>query len=210
MLTERGVGQRYRGAVHVVQLKEWPWQAGDDERKAEAEEKRPMLREQRAIRSGKGYLSTRRDFEFHPGGEWGQSWDAPFWKPRARTPSDVMLLEYLGRGSLQQLITRVKTGRQRFPNRVLWLIWHCRTSSPVVSSPAVTLLTDYIPTPVVQSCIAMEYPPMRDFEYTFRIDEHGKVDGQPVSERVISRRGLYPSLIHFDIDPQNGEDPHRL
>lgn len=51
---------------------------------------------------------------------------------------------------------------------------------------------------------------MRDHEYTFRIDGNGKVDGHPVSESVIPRRGLYPSLIHFDIDPQNGEDPRRL
>lgn len=143
MLTEGGVGQRYRGALHVVQLKEWPWQAGEDEKKAEAEAKRPMLREQRAIRSGKGHLSTRHVFGFHPSGEWAQPWDAPFWKPRARNPSDVILLEYLGRGSLQQLITRMKTGRQRFPNRVLWLIWHCRMSSPAVPISAVTLLTDF-------------------------------------------------------------------
>jgi hypothetical protein len=78
---------------------------------------------------------------------------------------------------------------------------------------------------VIQACIAMEHPPHLDWELAGQRDASGKINGQPVSERITKSRaaestwndprfGLYinegasPSgtgLVHFDIDPQNGK-----
>lgn len=45
-------------------------------------------------------------------------------------PDDIILLEYLQRGCLQKAISAACVKGLRFPDRVLWLIFHCRKSFP--------------------------------------------------------------------------------
>lgn len=94
----------------------------------------------------------------------------------------ILLLEYLRHGSLHKIIWRVKQDRKKFPNRVVWLIFQCRKLNLLISSDAKLLLTCALP--VVQACIAMEYPPKDHPAYGAQIRATGLVNGHPVHETI--------------------------
>lgn len=64
--------------------------------------------------------------------------------------------------------------------------------------------------PVIKACIAMQYPPRR------RVDSNGadmwlSEDGEELNERLPDTdRDIGYDLVHFDLDPQNGESLYRL
>ena len=50
---------------------------------------------------------------------------APLQPQHLRGLSQIIFLEYLGRGSLHKLICEVQSRKTTFPNRLLWLIFQC-------------------------------------------------------------------------------------
>jgi hypothetical protein len=42
-----------------------------------------------------------------------------------RALDEIILLEYLGRGSLHKMICEVQKNKTTFPNRILWLVFQC-------------------------------------------------------------------------------------
>lgn len=132
-------------------------------------------------------------------------------------PGNVFLLEYLRRGSFYRMIRTVEQYRQvlgRFPDRVLWLIFQCCKSSRsrpgglFESTRHAKIRSAERFRAVVQCCIALEYPPMRDNQFKRMADPvTGKIDGEFIKERVPDDHdgGSGTNLVHFDIDPRNSK-----
>ncbi|KAK4098423.1 hypothetical protein N658DRAFT_509591 [Parathielavia hyrcaniae] len=111
----------------------------------------------------------------------------------------IIYSEYVGRGSLHKVLCQVQANVTRFPNRLLWVIFQC----------------------LVQSCIALEYPPVKDRARNLPKDGNGSVVGvfservppecrqayyEAVTNRTWKHEGSTPGgtgVVHFDIDPQN-------
>jgi len=143
--------------------------------------------------------------------------------PLPRNPprlANVVLLEHLSRGSLHKMLCTVTGSGATIPNRVLWLMFRCRKSCP--GSPRTIIQTDetWIVVPVVEACIALEYPPRRDPLRNMNITGNGVnvATGEPYDERVFALPGPPPppfqghgkmdfgsGLVHFDIDPCNSK-----
>lgn len=89
---------------------------------------------------------------------------------------DIIVMEYMRRGTLHDLIARLR-GNDRLSNRMLWLMFDC----------------------LFKACLAMAFP--------FRYCPAGR---DPWSEQIVAQDETVgpdmntPPLVHFDIDPQNG------
>ncbi|AEO64627.1 uncharacterized protein THITE_2126944 [Thermothielavioides terrestris NRRL 8126] len=107
-------------------------------------------------------------------------------QPSQIRTNDIMLLEYLPRGSLYKALVVAERDHLTFQTRLLWEIFHC----------------------LVQSTIAMAYPPTQHPAlYPGGLDA-----AAPVMEVFPPGNIPTPSrFVHFDIDPTNilvgGNDP---
>ncbi|KUI59154.1 hypothetical protein VP1G_06390 [Cytospora mali] len=90
---------------------------------------------------------------------------------------DIIIMEYMSRGNLQTLITRLQ-GRDKLSDRMLWLIFEC----------------------LFKACIAMAHP----LAFCPR-DRNPWEDFVMLQDETAPRSGRLPEapLVHFDIDPQN-------
>ncbi|SPQ26523.1 cc25b1bc-5976-4992-9d6c-7d8b4de0e9d1 [Thermothielavioides terrestris] len=107
-------------------------------------------------------------------------------QPSQTRTNDIMLLEYLPRGSLHKALCGASANNLTFQTRLLWEIFHC----------------------LVQSTIAMAYPPP---QYP-ALYPGGLNAAAPVMEVFPPGNIPTPSrFVHFDIDPSNvlvgGNDP---
>lgn len=96
--------------------------------------------------------------------------------------NEIILMEYMARGSVQDLIEKVAKNGTRVSDRALWMILKC----------------------LFKACVAMAYP--------LRFVESGK---DLFSTRHAQQEEVVPAeaatqlpqdpMLHFDLDPQNGQ-----
>lgn len=98
--------------------------------------------------------------------------------------NDIIIMEYMSRGCIQDLIEKMVVKKVQLSSRALWLILEC----------------------LFKACIAMAYP--------LRFSEQGKnlwnETHDQRDETVPQDANLVlpeAPLVHFDLDPQNGKFP---
>lgn len=96
---------------------------------------------------------------------------------------DTILLENMARGSVHDLLVKLAKGNLRLSDRMLWLIFEC----------------------LFRGCLAMAFPA----EYRTP-DSDPTREMLPLRQEVVPERyrgGLAPlaPMVHFDLDPHNGE-----
>jgi serine/threonine protein kinase len=97
----------------------------------------------------------------------------------------LLFMEFMKHGDMWSLIAKCARERIKVPNRQLLRIFNC----------------------LVRACIAMEFPPRRNFGYMGREDwSMNEYEARIYLEETIPQgpnasRGF--GLVHFDLDPQN-------
>lgn len=96
--------------------------------------------------------------------------------------NDVIIVEYMTRGSVQGLIERMEKEGTRMSSRALWLILEC----------------------LFKACIAMAYPLRfaEDGKDLFNARHRQQDEVVPIEAIYELPRG---PIVHFDLDPQNGQ-----
>lgn len=95
--------------------------------------------------------------------------------------NDIIVMEYMARGSVQEMIENMAAKGRALPDRALWMIMEC----------------------LFKSCIAMAYPFLcTDATKDLTNATHAQQD------EVVPRQAGYmlpeQPFVHFDLDPQNG------
>lgn len=103
-------------------------------------------------------------------------------RSRIDNANDIVVMEYMARGSVQDLIEGMVAKGRRMSNRALWLVLEC----------------------LFKACVALAYP--------LRFAEEGKdlynASHVQQEERVPLEAGYQlpkGPIVHFDLDPQNGQ-----
>lgn len=96
--------------------------------------------------------------------------------------NEIILMEYMARGSVQDLIEKVAKNGTRVSDRALWMILQC----------------------LFKGCVAMAYP--------LRFAENGKDlfnEQHAQQDEVVPAEAAHQlpqgPILHFDLDPQNGQ-----
>lgn len=101
---------------------------------------------------------------------------------RLDNANDVIIMEYMARGSVQDLIEKMEKEGTRMSSRALWLILEC----------------------LFKACVAIAYP-LRFAESgkdLFNARHRQQDEVAPIEAIYELPRG---PIVHFDLDPQNGQ-----
>lgn len=103
-------------------------------------------------------------------------------RARIDNATDIILMEYMAHGSVQDLIEHMVAKKTRVSNRALWMILEC----------------------LFKGCVAMAYP--------LRFAEQGKDlynASHARQDEVVPLEAGHQlprdPIVHFDLDPQNGQ-----
>ena len=113
--------QRYEGALHIVQLRDFPRTdpeggTAKDQHGAQA----PPQGETSQAPQERGGSQESEESQDGSGDSSDNNNDAENGRPEG-----VLLLEYLARGSLHKVLCSIQQQNETIPNRVLWLMFQC-------------------------------------------------------------------------------------
>lgn len=96
--------------------------------------------------------------------------------------NNIIIMEYMARGSVQDLIEKMETDGTRMSNRALWLVLEC----------------------LFKACIGMAYPMMFAERGKDVYNSRHRQVNEVVPAEAAHQLPRSP-VVHFDLDPQNGQ-----